>query len=159
MKLLALVLVCCTIAGIPVALADPPETPPDYLVQTPAPFVVESTYQGHTAAWWAQRSRGWHARALSLHRTLLHNPTVTDAINLACVTYGYCSTLWRKARCESHLYRFARNPSGASGLFQFLPSTWSSTPFGSFSIFDPFANALAAGWMHQQGRGGEWVCR
>ena len=22
-----------------------------------------------------------------------------------------------------------------------------------------YANAMAAGWMHQQGRGGEWSCR
>ena len=91
---------------------------------------------------------------------LLHDPTVTEAIGLAAATYGHGDELWRKARCESGLNRFARNPaSAASGLFQFLPSTWNSTPYAGFSVFDPFANSLAAGWMHAHGRGGEWQCR
>jgi len=90
---------------------------------------------------------------------VLHRPDVVEAINLAAATYGYAPELWRKAKCESGLNRYAQNASGASGLFQFLPSTWQSTPYAGFSIFDPFANALAAGWMHAHGRGGEWVCR
>ena len=67
--------------------------------------------------------------------------------------------MWRKARCQSHLDRYARNPSGASGLFQFMPGTFAGTPFGRYSIYDPYANALAAGWMHMRGRGGAWVCQ
>jgi SLT domain-containing protein len=91
---------------------------------------------------------------------VLHRRDVTEAINLAGATYGNASTLWRKARCESGLNtRSVNSGSSASGLFQFLPSTWNSTPYAGFSIFDPFANALAAGWMHAHGRGGEWVCR
>lgn len=108
---------------------------------------------------WAQRARMWHRAYLRERRTLLAAPSTREAIGLACATYGNCSTLWRKARCESGLYRYARNPSGASGLFQFLPSTFASTPFGSLSIWSPYANAMAAGWMHVHGRGGEWVCR
>jgi hypothetical protein len=85
---------------------------------------------------------------------------VVSAIRLGALAYHQSSgTLLRKASCESHLWPWAHNPSGASGLFQFLPSTWASTPFGSFSIWNPFAQALAAAWMHQVGRGGEWVCR
>lgn len=110
---------------------------------------------------------GWHTRAVSnrrqinrLRRVLLADPHVTEAINLAAATYGHGTTLWRKARCESRLSaRALNNASRAAGLFQFLPSTWNSTPYAGFSAFSPYANALAAGWMHQQGRGGEWVCR
>jgi len=123
-------------------------------------------YEGHGPEWWAARSRAWHRQALGLHRELMstrrvlrQRPNVVEAINLACATYGYCSTLWRKAGCESHLSPAAHNASGASGLFQFLPSTWASTPFARLSIWSPYANALAAGWMHEHGRGGEWVCR
>jgi hypothetical protein len=39
------------------------------------------------------------------------------------------------------------------------PSTWRSTPYGVFSVWSPYANALAAGWMHLNGRGGEWSCQ
>ena len=91
---------------------------------------------------------------------LLHHPDVVEAINLAAATYGNGDTLWRKAVCESRLNPNARNlSSAATGLFQFLPSTWRSTPYGRFDIYSPYASALAAGWMHQHGRGGEWVCR
>ena len=87
--------------------------------------------------------------------------SVVSAINLACATYGHCAELWRKAKCETggtfdpHAY----NPSGASGLFQFIASTWQTTPYRNFSRTDPYASALAAGWMHSVGRGGEWSCR
>jgi hypothetical protein len=134
---------------------------------------VHARYEGHGPQWWASRSRSWHAKVrawqakvsalrrelVSNRRVLLQEPSVTEAINLACATFGYCSTLWSKARCESHLYPDAHNASGASGLFQFLPSTWESTPYSQLSIWSPYANAMAAGWMHAHGRGGEWVCQ
>lgn len=88
---------------------------------------------------------------------------VRNAISLAAVAYRQSeAVLLRKANCESHLWPFARNNSSAdspSGLFQFRPSTFASTPFHSFSIWDPYANALAASWMHDNGRGGEWACQ
>lgn len=111
---------------------------------------------------WARRARFWRQEARRLRRELLHRPDVSEAISLACATYGYCSDLWRKARCETGgtFSPVARNSSsGASGLFQFLPSTFASTPYASFSVWSPYANALAAGWMHAHGRGGEWVCQ
>jgi len=94
-------------------------------------------------------------------RIVLRKPQVAEAINLACAVYGYCATLWRKARCETggSFSPTSYNSSGASGLFQFLLSTWRSTPFAAFSVWSPYANALAAGWMHANGRGGEWVCQ
>jgi len=69
------------------------------------------------------------------------------------------STLVRKARCESHLNPFAHNPSGATGLFQFIPSTFASTPYADHSPWRAKWSALAAAWMHRVGRGGEWACR
>jgi hypothetical protein len=49
--------------------------------------------------------------------------------------------------------------SGASGLFQFLPSTWRTTPQGKagLSVFDPVAAREAARWMIGQGRIREWA--
>ena len=138
------------------ARADDPPVPTTW---TPPDTTAEATVQGMNAAQWHRVAGRYLGRVRSLQATIRRDPETSTAIGLACVVYGHCSELWRKARCESNLYRYAHNPSGASGLFQFLPSTWRSTPFGRYSIFDPYANALAAGWMHTRGRGGEWVCR
>ena len=66
----------------------------------------------------------------------------------------------RVARCESVLDPNAVNAAGGSyGLFQFIPSTWATTPYAQYDIFDPWANANAAAWMWSQGRRNEWVCQ
>jgi uncharacterized protein YraI len=65
----------------------------------------------------------------------------------------------RVAQCESNLDPFAVNPSGSYGLFQFIRSTWRSTPYGNEDVFDPEANANAAAWMWSEGRKSEWVCQ
>ena len=63
------------------------------------------------------------------------------------------------AKCESSLDNCAVDPSRSYyGLFQFLPSTFDSTPFGRKDIFDPKWNAMAAGWMWKKGRQNEWAC-
>jgi hypothetical protein len=54
--------------------------------------------------------------------------------------------------CESNGDPNAVNPySGASGLFQFLPSTWATTAPGAgyagYSVFDPEANIGSAAWL------------
>jgi hypothetical protein len=125
---------------------------------------VPEIVQGQVAALRKQVKRE-HSRYLAAHRrvrqltrTLAHHDSTREAISLACAVYGNCGTLWSLARCESGLSPSARNPSGASGLLQFLPSTWAGTPFGRLSIWSPYANALAAGWMLAQGRRSEWVC-
>lgn len=68
--------------------------------------------------------------------------------------------LLRKARCESRLRPLATNGAHA-GLFQFrvaAPSTWATTPYARRSPWRAKWNALAAGWAHHVGRGGEWSC-
>jgi hypothetical protein len=46
----------------------------------------------------------------------------------------------------------------SAGLYEFKPTTWSSTPYGSKSIWSATWQAFAAAWMVRQGRTGEWVC-
>lgn len=65
----------------------------------------------------------------------------------------------RVAQCESGLDPYAVNPSGSYGLFQFVPSTWETTPYADQNIFNPRANANAAAWMWSVGRRSEWVCQ
>lgn len=86
--------------------------------------------------------------------------SIVDIITAAANRYGQSpSAMLAVARCESNLDPSAFNPrSNASGLFQFLPGTWRTTPYASSSIFDPYANANAAAWMWSVGRRGEWVC-
>lgn len=76
-------------------------------------------------------------------------PRPRDAIDilLDCISYA-----------ESRNNPLARNPSGASGLFQFLPSTFRSTPPGmrGESIWDVSAQREAARYMVLAGRKREW---
>lgn len=66
----------------------------------------------------------------------------------------------RVAKCESNLDPYnVTPPYSASGLFQFLPGTWRTTPYADKDIFDPWASAYAAAWMWSVGRRGEWVCQ
>jgi soluble lytic murein transglycosylase-like protein len=66
--------------------------------------------------------------------------------------------LLRVAVCESRLNPYAHNPSGASGLMQFMPSTWQTTPYRRRSIWSARWSALAAGYMWHVGRQHEWSC-
>lgn len=130
-----------------------------------------TTYQGKSAKWWAkhavQARKDANARAQtirSLRLTLRHDVSIQEAVLLASTVYPQLSTdrAWCLINHESRGFIYARNttPVGsehATGIFQFLPSTFRSTPFGSFYIYSPLAQALAAGWMHAHGRGGEWA--
>jgi len=71
--------------------------------------------------------------------------------------------LLRVAYCESRFNPGAYNASGASGLFQFLPSTWAANSvragFSGASVWDPVASANVAAWMIARGQAAQWVCR
>jgi LysM repeat protein len=89
-------------------------------------------------------------------------PSVEQAIHDAFAPLGPGAVAWamRVAGCESHYNPYAVNrSSGASGVFQFLPSTWASSPYAGASVFDPGANAQAAAWLYQHAGPGQWECR
>ena len=71
--------------------------------------------------------------------------------------------LLRVAYCESRFNPGAYNASGASGLFQFLPSTWAVNSvragFSGASVWDPVASANVAAYMFKMGQSGQWVCK
>lgn len=71
------------------------------------------------------------------------------------------SEMWlaRIMECESKSNPETVNlTSQATGLMQFMPSTWQSTPFRNDNIFDPDRQVEAAAWMASEGREGEWEC-
>lgn len=129
------------------------------------------TYQGKDAMWWAKRAvqarKDANARGKTVKRlktVVKYSPTIDECVTLATITYPK----FTKARAWKIIHReswtsgrqFAKNKhSTASGLYQFLTSTFATTPYGraGMSIWSPCASSLAAGWMHQNGRGGEWA--
>ncbi len=88
--------------------------------------------------------------------------SITSIIESAFAPLGAGAVGWalQVAACESGDNPNAVNPSsGAEGLFQFLPSTWRSSPYASSSPFDPVANAEAAAWLYRTSGPGAWVCQ
>jgi Transglycosylase SLT domain len=88
--------------------------------------------------------------------------SIQQIIAGAFASQGQAAVAWglRIAKCESGYNPRAVNPSGATGLFQFMPSTFANTPPGRAggSIWDPVAQSQAAAWMYSQGRQREWQC-
>ena len=89
-------------------------------------------------------------------------PEIAKDITDAFSPLGPSAVQWAMnvAWCESRYHPNSVNSdSGASGLFQFLPSTWSGTPYASQSPFDPRANSFAAAWLYSHYGPGRWVCQ
>jgi len=87
---------------------------------------------------------------------------IAKIINDAFGPLGPAAVQWaiNVAYCESRYHPNSVNSSsGASGLFQFMPSTWSGTPWASQSPFDPVANAQAAAWLYSHYGPGRWTCQ
>lgn len=90
--------------------------------------------------------------------------SIQDLIREAFTPLGPDAVVWalRVAACESGYDPHAINRySGASGLFQFMPSTWASpqNPYHTQDVFDARANAFAAAWLYQRSGPNQWSCR
>jgi Transglycosylase SLT domain len=89
-------------------------------------------------------------------------PEIAKDITDAFSPLGAAAVQWAMnvAWCESRYHPNSVNSSsGASGLFQFLPSTWAFTPYAGYSAFDPKYNALAAAWLYKRDGPSQWVCQ
>ena len=53
-------------------------------------------------------------------------------------------------------FRVTNASSGAAGLYQFMPTTWRSTPYRAHSPYEPRWAALAAMWMWAHGGYSHW---
>lgn len=109
-----------------------------------------------------RQALAWNVRERHRLQRELARGSARYAIHLAATVYGISESNMRTiAQCESGMgaQKTAEAGSGASGLFQFLPSTFARTPFAHFDVFDPVANALAAGWLvRKDGGWREWSC-
>ncbi len=89
-------------------------------------------------------------------------PDIAQDITNAFSPLGPRAVQWaiNVAYCESRYHPNSVNSSsGASGLFQFLPSTWAFTPYASYSPFDPKYNSLAAAWLYNRDGPSQWQCQ
>jgi hypothetical protein len=119
-----------------------------------------SAYQARLQQEAAIQAEAARIAALSNHppppayiATIIHDafsPLGSRAIQWA-VNVAYCESRYHPNSVNSE--------SGASGLFQFLPSTWAFTPQHASSPFDPVANAHAAAWLYQRDGPSQWVCQ
>ncbi|HEV2952627.1 MAG TPA: transglycosylase family protein [Candidatus Dormibacteraeota bacterium] len=86
---------------------------------------------------------------------------VQAIIQAAFAPQGPDAVSWalRVSACESGYNPNSYNPAGYMGLFQFAPSTWAHTPYGSSSPYDATANANAAAWLYQHSGPNQWGCK
>lgn len=161
MKLLAVLVCAATLAIAWPALAEvtPEKTGPTWLERK----VHELR---HERDWLRAERRELRRQVRQLRRASAHRPSSLEAIRLAAIATGApLGEMLAVAHCETGgtFDPRAKNPtSTASGLFQFLyPSTWRRTPYRDESVWSPYANALAAGWLWRANGGSwrEWVCK
>jgi hypothetical protein len=90
---------------------------------------------------------------------------IEGIIRAAAAKWGADETqLLRVSYCESRYNPNAYNASsGASGLFQFLATTWAPNSvragYAGASVFDPVANANTAAYMFGIGQARQWQCK
>ena len=104
------------------------------------------------------------ARIAALSNHAPPPPYIAKIIYAAFSPLGPRAVQWaiNVAYCESRYHPNSVNSdSGATGLFQFMASTWGGTPWASKSRFDPVANAQAAAWLYSRPYGGpgRWSCQ
>ena len=169
--LLAIALISLVLLGALAQGSHKPETPgcsengPCVVLDVPNQLDTadKSLYLGRGAEYWH-----WQTviadRKLAKVRKQLRKKNRADAkyaIKLAANAFSISESAMRSvAWCESKFNRYARNRSGASGLFQFINSTWRTSGMAVFSVFDPIANALgAAKTVRTDGGWGQWSCK
>ena len=83
---------------------------------------------------------------------------IRDASQKSGVDFKY---MLAKAQTESSFDPRAKaRTSSASGLYQFMPGTWATTPYAHRSIWSARWQSAAARWMVVvANRSREWACR
>jgi hypothetical protein len=138
---------------------------------------VQATQMAQAQAWSAELKQGLadyqaqqqalaaaQAQAAQIAARSNHPPPppyIAKIITDAFSPLGAAAVQWaiNVAYCESRYHPNSVNSSShASGLFQFMPGTWSGTPWANQSPFDPVANAQAAAWLYSRYGRGRWTC-
>jgi hypothetical protein len=107
------------------------------------------------------RSVAWQRK----HRLDVAMPALREAVFIAARVYRV--NPWEMisvARCESRADLSARrvsarNSATAEGAWQFLDSTWSSTPFAAFDRDNVYVQALATAAIVEREGWHQWDCK
>jgi hypothetical protein len=140
-------------------------------------FVAKALGSSSPGFYRGKSAEAWHWRYVKAHKahsrlgvTLRQTRRVANktfrrdaryAIDLASEVFGVSrSDMYAVAQCESPGLRIhLRNASTASGLFQFLDSTWANQGVDGFAVWDPVANALGAARIVAREGWKQWSCR
>ena len=139
---------------------------------------IQSAELAQAEAWAQEYDQGWNAYQAKLEAqaeadaeaariaTLSNHPPPPAYIGKLIIDafspLGAAAVQWaiNVAYCESRYHPNSVNTSsGASGLFQFLPSTWAFTPEHALSPFDAAANTQAAAWLYARDGPSQWECQ
>lgn len=131
-----------TVDGPPATTA-PPTTSPDQTTNPPSPTTTSPPATTPGSGGDTGGGGDWdHSAGVEQWRSLVEQFFPSSRVEEAL----------RIIECESNGNPDAVNPySGASGLFQFLPSTWATTApnagYSGASALDPEANTASAAWL------------
>jgi hypothetical protein len=140
------------IAGVAMTLALTLTTTPTAVAATKSPH----HYGGHCANRLCTR---YVENTPSCWRHRGHAPIARCFIARAAARFGQSrSEAYYIAHRESRYnWNVTNRSSGAAGLFQFMPRTWSYTPYRHHSPYNPRWAALAAMWMWKHGWKSAWA--
>lgn len=120
--------------------------------------------RAHQAVAWQRSVRVKLERRLRARIARVRRPSVYEAAVIAGHVYGVdAGDMLAVARCETggtfDPYTYNRS-SGATGAWQFLRSTWNTTPWRLWPRTDPYVQALAtAAIVRHDGGWHQWVCQ
>jgi soluble lytic murein transglycosylase-like protein len=100
-------------------------------------------YKPHTPRCWDHNTRREISRCFIRRAARHYHQSLSQAYYIA----------HRESRYD---YKATNSSSGAAGLYQFMPRTWASTPYGRHSAYNPRWAALAAMWMWKHGGYSHW---
>lgn len=106
-----------------------------------------------------RHARSWYRGHSNYTKIRARKKVMVCQIKRAARHFHQSSTLaFRVVRCETGR-TFDWFLQGAhQGAWQYLWSTWRSTPYAHRSPYSPKWSTLATMWMWSQGRRGEWQC-
>jgi soluble lytic murein transglycosylase-like protein len=100
-------------------------------------------YEANTTSCWSLHGRAKVSRCFIKRAARHYRQPLSQAYYIA----------HRESRYN---YKVTNSSSGAAGLYQFMPRTWSSTPYRKHSPYSPRWASLAAMWMWKHGGYSHW---
>src|SRR4051812_26704762 len=131
------------LAAVLVIAAPPAHASPKTPGDGPCANRLCTKYERNTTSCWTLHSRAKVSRCFIRRAARHFHQPLSQAYYIA----------HRESRYN---YKVTNSSSGAAGLYQFMPTTWQSTPYRKHSPYEPRWAALAAMWMWKHGGQYHW---